>query len=307
MEYQIYDLDLTPGGSIVNVHVSQYDNGRPIKFNLFYKGSPYSVPSGTTAYIEGTKPDKRGFSLPATVSGSTAYFNTTQNMCAVAGKTICEFRLLRSGENIGTQNFILDVERAGLADDVDISETELPIYIDAAKSNAKDAEAWAVGTKEGVPVSSSDPQYNNYSKHYAEQANASAITASNSAETANGRASDAEAWAVGKRGGVPVPSSDDTYQNNSKHYAGIAEELIRGGIPEGTTITFYVSNGHLYVQQTIDGVQQPAQDLGMLQGVAVQSFATVAAMNTAIAGGTVPEGALCCVQQNIVMADTTNY
>ena len=32
-------------------------------------------------------------------------------------------------------------------------------------------------------------------------------------------AKDAEAWAVGKRGGVDVPASDPTYQNNSKYYA----------------------------------------------------------------------------------------
>ena len=29
----------------------------------------------------------------------------------------------------------------------------------------------------------------------------------------------AEAWAVGERGGVPVPSTDPTYQNNAKYYA----------------------------------------------------------------------------------------
>lgn len=32
-------------------------------------------------------------------------------------------------------------------------------------------------------------------------------------------AEDAEAWAVGTRGGVPVSSSDETYHNNSKWYA----------------------------------------------------------------------------------------
>ena len=31
--------------------------------------------------------------------------------------------------------------------------------------------------------------------------------------------SDSEAWAVGKRNGVDVPSTDDTYENNSKYYS----------------------------------------------------------------------------------------
>lgn len=31
--------------------------------------------------------------------------------------------------------------------------------------------------------------------------------------------SNSEAWAVGERGGTPVPSTDVTYENNSKYYA----------------------------------------------------------------------------------------
>lgn len=132
-------------------------------------------------------------------------------------------------------------------------------------------------------------------------------TAQNSASDSADSAEDSEAWAVGERGGTPVGSSDETYHNNSKYYAGLAEDIIQGGVPDGTLVSFYISGGHLFVQQTIDGVQQPAQDLGVLVGSAVQTFASVAAMNTAIAGGTVADGTLCCVQQNIVMADTTNY
>ena len=38
--------------------------------------------------------------------------------------------------------------------------------------------------------------------------------------------SDAEAWAVGQRGGVDVPDTDETYHNNSKYYAGHADDVI---------------------------------------------------------------------------------
>lgn len=40
---------------------------------------------------------------------------------------------------------------------------------------------------------------------------------------------DSEAWAVGERDGVPVPSTDPTYHNNSKYWAQIASQ--QGGIP----------------------------------------------------------------------------
>lgn len=36
----------------------------------------------------------------------------------------------------------------------------------------------------------------------------------------------AEAWAVGQRGGVDVPSTDETYHNNAKYYAGQAQGVV---------------------------------------------------------------------------------
>lgn len=53
----------------------------------------------------------------------------------------------------------------------------------------------------------------------AEDARDEAQTAEANAEAS---ALDAEAWAVGERGGVPVTSGDDTFENNSKYYAEMA-------------------------------------------------------------------------------------
>lgn len=50
------------------------------------------------------------------------------------------------------------------------------------------------------------------------------------AETAQGlsedSAEDSEAWAVGERGGVPVPSTDPTYENNAKYWASQANPTV---------------------------------------------------------------------------------
>ena len=46
-----------------------------------------------------------------------------------------------------------------------------------------------------------------------------ANSASGSATAADGSAEDSEAWAVGTRDGVPVPSTDPAYNNNSKYWA----------------------------------------------------------------------------------------
>ena len=48
----------------------------------------------------------------------------------------------------------------------------------------ENAEAWAVGEKNGIPVSDTDIQYENNSKYYAGQANTSATNAATYAEKA---------------------------------------------------------------------------------------------------------------------------
>lgn len=235
---QTYNINLIPGGQIVNVHVSQYDVGRIITFNLLNGDAVFTPPSGTTATIEGTKPDEKGFALNATLSGTTASFVTTANMCAVAGKTICEFRLKQGNRDIGTANFILDVERAGLADDIDVSGTEIPAYIDAARENAEKAEKSAEAAAKS-----------------AEDAAESAKEAAESAEkAAGGSAEDSEAWAVGQRKGIDVDPSDETYHNNSKYYAGIAKDAAEEAlinIGEAGYLGFMIDErGHLIMTKS---------------------------------------------------------
>ena len=46
------------------------------------------------------------------------------------------------------------------------------------------------------------------------------------ADRAEDAAEDSEAWAVGERGGEPVPEGDETYHNNAKYYAEQAEERL---------------------------------------------------------------------------------
>ena len=43
-------------------------------------------------------------------------------------------------------------------------------------------------------------------------------------------AEDAEAWAVGQRGGQDVPSTDPTFENNSKYWAEVAQQTAEGGL-----------------------------------------------------------------------------
>lgn len=116
--------------------------------------------------------------------------------------------------------------------------------IAAISGHIEDSEAWAVGTRNGVAVTSSDPTYHNNSKYHAAQsatsaadAGAKAAQAGSAATEAGASASaaatsklDSEAWAVGKRNGVDVPSSDPAFHNSAYYWASVAGSAVSGGV-----------------------------------------------------------------------------
>ena len=145
---QAINLDLRPHYNKQNttiVYCSQYDNDlRNVVATITDAGEAVNV-STYTIYIEGTKPDKHGFSYELTsISGSVANnvvtFPLQLQMTACAGITNAEIVFFSGDERIGSSNFILAVEQAGLAEDIDISETDIPAYVDGAQQAAADAE-----------------------------------------------------------------------------------------------------------------------------------------------------------------------
>jgi len=156
---------------------------------------------------------------------------------------------------------------------------------DSAQTSEDNAEAWAVGQRNGTDVGSSDPTYHNNAKYYSEQsasANTMAQTAketaaqwatgstsgtpsatnnssyyasqsASSASDADDSAEDAEAWAVGQRDGVDVGSDDPTYENNAKYYAEQADAVVNGNFADLFDSTqdysvgdYCIYNGDLY-------------------------------------------------------------
>ena len=125
----IYDiiLNMEKSGIKPRIKVSQYDDSVPqIRATLYSQNQPYTPPSGTTAYISGTKADNTGFKYECTVSGNTVTADVSQQMTAFSGDVECEFTFEAQGVRKGTENFILEVEQTALADDVIISESDIP-------------------------------------------------------------------------------------------------------------------------------------------------------------------------------------
>lgn len=145
---QTINLDLRPHFNRQNnciVYCSQYDNDlRNVVVNIADAGTAVNV-STYTIYIEGTKPDKKGFSyeltdIGGTVSNNVVTFPLQLQMTACAGITNAELVFYSGDDRVGSSNFILAVEKAGLADDIDVSETDIPAYVDGAQQAAAEAE-----------------------------------------------------------------------------------------------------------------------------------------------------------------------
>lgn len=141
-------IDLNPSyKKIPAVYVSQLDNNlRSLAITVQDGGVNYDVASsGYDVYVEGTKPDKHGFSykvtdIGGTVVGSVVTVPMQTQMTCVQGMVPTEIVLKSGADRIGSANFLLVVERAGLAEDVDVSETDIPAYINGAQEAAREAE-----------------------------------------------------------------------------------------------------------------------------------------------------------------------
>lgn len=145
------DLNLVPGGVLPRLDLSQYNKGQVVSVALWDGDTAYSMASGATATVQGTKPDGTGFQYSCTVVNNQPQFTVTEQMTAVAGEVNTEITIMEGDTKVSTINFILDVEKAALSDNTVISETDIPIIqqlpeiqaeIEAAKTLA---EMWAAG------------------------------------------------------------------------------------------------------------------------------------------------------------------
>ena len=221
----------------------RYDYGQILKITGLELPAAYEVHFGN-----------RGSDTSVTAIGD-ADGVSIPDACLTSGEDIRAWLYLHTGESDGETEctFMIPVmERASIT-----QETPTPVQQDvitqaiaalqaaeettgrdvtdanaakqAAEAAQSGAEAWAVGKRGGEDVGSGDPAYHNNAKYYAGQASGSATAAGNAqtaaAEfggTASTQAQNAEAYAIGKRSGEDVSSSDPTYHNNAKYYAGQA-------------------------------------------------------------------------------------
>lgn len=206
---------MTPDTILPYLKLSQYDVGREISFVMKDGSEEYTVPSGATVKLEGTKPSGFGFTITCTVNGSTATAVTTEGMTDEWGTVVAEL-VVRQGDNrLGSSNVRFDIERSPhpegttdgsaeqiipaltlllrqIEEDLDDAEadietmTQLKTATETAAGNAA-ASATAAGQSATAAAAS---------KTAAETAKGAAETAQTAAETAQAGAEAAQARAT---------------------------------------------------------------------------------------------------------------
>lgn len=157
---EIINLNMIPSGVNPVCHVSQYDNGRQIKINLFNGTLPYELASGDTVTLNLRKPDNTIITASVTATQGNDYviITTTEQMTAVVGETLGELKITNGSSVIGSLNFVMLVERDVLADGVESESVieDLDSKVAEAVSEQYDSENVLFDT---APVASHGKPY----------------------------------------------------------------------------------------------------------------------------------------------------
>ena len=111
-----FNLNTIPGKVAPVCHASQYDTGRTIRVNLFEGDQVYTLDGTEIISVSVRKPDGHVVTEGIT-NTSAAYIEivTTEQMTACPGANLCELKIEKGADVIGTLNFILSVEEDPLA------------------------------------------------------------------------------------------------------------------------------------------------------------------------------------------------
>lgn len=259
---QRYRLDMIPGRIAVRVPVSRYDrDSRNLEFELYSGTDPFPVPAGSTVTCDGTKPDRKGFTVPATYSGNVVTVVVREQMAAVAGDTKCQITINNDGAVLGSANFVLMVEREPFGENTVLSATEISAVIDAK----------------------------NAAEQYARDAGASAKDAAQSEENAAATLEAVEQKLKDAEDGVRSAITDAGTAKDALEGAitdaGAAKEALEGAITDAGTAKEALDNsiedGNALAENIESNVQEVAENAAAARAAATAAQASAAAAEQA--------------------------
>lgn len=132
-------LDMIPTGAKAVCHVSQYDIGRTIRFNLISGGAAYTLSGTETVKVYIKKPD--GTTAERNIANtSSTYVDwvTGEGDCDQAGECECELVITSGTTVIGSKNFTVKIEEDPYNEQGVVTETAGPAIIATFTTNVVD-------------------------------------------------------------------------------------------------------------------------------------------------------------------------
>lgn len=117
MQRKYAKLDVVPGGEPQRFYISQNDErSRHLVFSLFASEGTFELEQGTTAALEGLKPDGTELKIAASLNGIGVTVDLPASAADLPGEIPCNVVLAANGKRLYTELFILivdpDVEEA---------------------------------------------------------------------------------------------------------------------------------------------------------------------------------------------------
>jgi hypothetical protein len=188
-------LDVAASNSLTMVQAKQFDQtSRYIHATLMNGNEQIVVGHYASVVLNATRADGQIANFMGTVEDDgTVTVPIAAWILLKAGIAKCYISIVEGESKLSDLDFSVRVEPANSNDNIEQDEN-----YDVLVELLADMQLLRIAYEEGIG-----------------EAQAAATAANASAE-------DAEAWAVGKRSGVDVPDTDETYNNNAKYYAGQA-------------------------------------------------------------------------------------
>ena len=250
-------VDVLRPNYATQIYAKQLDQlSRVVELTMVEGSQPWTPPDNAVPVVRYYKPDgTAGFydtlenDEPAvSVSGNVATLTLAAQATTVPGDVNMELDFYAADAvKVSTFAWVLRVQPSAV-DDSQIKSsdyynalTETIARILAALPNIENAKEYAdaaAGSATAAAGSAATAgQKADAAADSATAAAGSAVTAgqkadaaAESAAAAEESAEDSEAWAVGKRNGAPVGTSDETYHNNAKYWAEQASQAAGGGV-----------------------------------------------------------------------------
>lgn len=148
-----FKVNMIPTGMPLYIRANQFERGDVWRFQLYYDGARYTIPSGADVRICGTKKDGAAYEHTCTVQDNEAVITVTEQMTAAYGWSTVELLVVSGDVVLYTANFIVDCEPAAV--DGDLTNSNIPLTIVDADGNVY-VRSDLDDTKEAIEVLAAD-------------------------------------------------------------------------------------------------------------------------------------------------------